>query len=32
MENVVSYLKDHWQYVVIACGGLTLLGAISNWR
>lgn len=32
MENVVVYLKDYWQYVVIACGGLTLLGAISNWR
>lgn len=28
MENVVAYLKDHWQYVVIAGGGLTLLGAI----
>lgn len=32
MENVVAYLKDHWQYVVIAGGGLTLLGAIFNWR
>lgn len=21
MENVVAYLKDHWQYVVIAGGG-----------
>ena len=30
MENVVAYLKDHWQYVVIAGGGPTLLGSNFN--
>lgn len=27
-----SILERPWQYVVIAGGGLTLLGAIFNWR
>ncbi len=32
MENIVAYLKDRWQYVVITGGGLTLLGAIFHWQ
>ena len=32
MENIVEYFKEHWQYVVIAGGILTLLGAIFNWK
>lgn len=32
MDNVVSYLQEHWQYVVIAAGFLILLGVIFNWR
>ena len=32
MENVVAYLKDQWLLVVCAWGGLTLFGAILNWR
>lgn len=32
MENIIAYLQDHWQYVVIVGGVLTLLGAIFNLR
>lgn len=32
MENITAYLREHWQYVVIAGGALTLLGAIFNWK
>ena len=32
MEQVIAYLKLHWQYVVIAGGILVFIGAIFRWR
>lgn len=32
MDNMLVYLQELWQYVVIAGGTLVLFGAILNWN
>lgn len=32
MEQIQLLLEEHWQFLVIACGLVTVVGALCNWR
>lgn len=32
MERVTPFLQDNWQFTIIGCGVLFLLGAVFNWK
>ena len=32
MENIFEFLRSHFEYVLIAGGLLTLIGAILDWK
>ena len=32
MEQLMAFLQKHWQFTIIGCGLLIIIGALLNWR